>query len=505
MSETNHIPHIENGLHKLFPAPKDAFLDKLEQKLRTQVVASREVNQNNEGSLWARLRRIVNQHQRAALMLGLTLMSVIVVMVIGPQRVLGAMGGLFDRVYVPGVGFVDADMVRMLPTPVADTRDGVTLRVEQVLAERDRTLVVLSFTGLSNKERNEYVNGSYLLMPDGTPVVAHSLGVEWDKVTFELRSLPMEVLELDFVWEKWSTRRLSPGAWWQDTSGAWVIPFTLEYVGASDGIETHLAYSLSAASDTHRDITVQVLEANQSVDGTALRLKIQWPAKAPFEVFSNMDIELRDESENEYYVEPVHHWNDAFQEEYNTDPPALYSSWQETIIFSPAAMDAHQFTLRVDKVQIEDDVGISFAMDLGPNPQIGDSWPLDVWFEAAGLSIHINSVRLVEKTVYTVVESRKGEERDILALEFALDPLLIEEEDSLDTLSLSSPIELIDVFVSYYDDESSGFSLMHLPIGYDLNSLPSGPFRVNIDYVVLSLHGPWIITWDVPEIEELDN
>jgi hypothetical protein len=503
MSDMNNIPQIENALHRLFPSPKEAFLDRLEKKLLTQTAARGENEQKAPAGLWADLKKSIQRHQRAAIVLGLTLMGAAVVMVIGPQRVLGAMGSLFDRVYVPGVGFMDAEGVRMLPAPVVEMRDGVTLTVEQVLAESDRTVVMLGIEGVPVEELNEYAQGSYLLLPDGKGAFPRNLYVEWTKITWEMSPLPADALEISLVWDTWSGRSTIHGAWWQDTSGAWVIPLTLEYVGASDELELPFTYSLPDASDTHREITVQVSEVNQSVEGTAMRLQIQWPAEASFDVFSNLDIELRDEFENTYQVDPTHHWNDAFQTEYN-DPqnPALYSTWQETIIFTPGAMDAEQFALLVESVQVDDNVGISFKMDLGPNPQVGDSWPLDVWFEAAGISIHINSVRLVEIEMERVVESRAAGKQDTLALEFSLDPLPIEDGDSLDVLSLSSPIELTDVILSYYEDESSGASLISLPIGDAQHPLPDGPFRVDIGFVVLSFNGPWIITWDVPEMEE---
>ncbi len=87
---------------------------------------------------------------------GLLLALAVAFLAVGPQRVWADLQRLLG--YVPGVGFVNLEETRVLTAPVTVTRDGVTLRVEEVLAAPDGTTVVISSEGLPPED--EVVDGS---------------------------------------------------------------------------------------------------------------------------------------------------------------------------------------------------------------------------------------------------------------------------------------------------------------------------------------------------------
>ncbi|MDM7972874.1 MAG: hypothetical protein QUT27_07445, partial [candidate division Zixibacteria bacterium] len=88
--------------------------------------------------------------------------------------------------YVPGVGLVREGQVRALPEPASVTRDGVTVVVEQVIANRERTALVYTVEGIPNDAvvtqpktpRCDYAVS--LRLPDGSALLATSVnGQTW--------------------------------------------------------------------------------------------------------------------------------------------------------------------------------------------------------------------------------------------------------------------------------------------------------------------------------------
>ena len=78
--------------------------------------------------------------------------------------------------YIPGVGFVQKDSLRVLAEPVSQTQDGITVSIEQVVADSERTIVIYKTEGLSLQAANSQGEGGgnpfgsvqQLRLPDGT-------------------------------------------------------------------------------------------------------------------------------------------------------------------------------------------------------------------------------------------------------------------------------------------------------------------------------------------------
>ena len=91
----------------------------------------------------------------------------------GPETVYAAITRLFD--YIPGIGLVDQDaQIRVLKEPVSQTRDGITITVNEAFLTEDRTEIHYGVSGvpLSAYPRNEAsyegsLQPDYLLLPDG--------------------------------------------------------------------------------------------------------------------------------------------------------------------------------------------------------------------------------------------------------------------------------------------------------------------------------------------------
>ena len=75
---------------------------------------------------------------------------------------------------IPGIGFVQTSSLRVLAEPVSQTRDGITVTIEQVIVDSERTVVVYKTEGLtiaaanSKGEGGPFGSTQLLRLPDGT-------------------------------------------------------------------------------------------------------------------------------------------------------------------------------------------------------------------------------------------------------------------------------------------------------------------------------------------------
>lgn len=79
--------------------------------------------------------------------------------------------------YIPGVGFVDQNYpIRVLAGPVSQTQDGITVTIEQVIVDLERTVVIYKTEGLTIQAANSKGEGGgnpfgsehLLRLPDGS-------------------------------------------------------------------------------------------------------------------------------------------------------------------------------------------------------------------------------------------------------------------------------------------------------------------------------------------------
>jgi len=77
--------------------------------------------------------------------------------------------------YIPGVGFVQTNSLRVLEKPVSQTQEGITVTIEQVVVDSERTIIIYKTEGLtiaaanSNGEDGGPFGSPHLLrLPDGT-------------------------------------------------------------------------------------------------------------------------------------------------------------------------------------------------------------------------------------------------------------------------------------------------------------------------------------------------
>lgn len=483
------------------PAPEQAFISGLEQRLLGhQAILLR----SQPVKAFPRSSRIVfssflftRRNWRYSVVLLLVALTIALLM-IGPQRVLAQVQRWLG--YVPGIGFVDLTETQVLVNPVEITRDGIILRVEQVIAGRERTEVVISSSGLSEGnlpwpndaiERPTFT--AFLLLRDGSRLETSGweLGIGAGKLEFP--ALPAGLNQVTLILPRLPL--LSAGAVPED----WEIPLTLR--SATNELSEALfpqPYSLSGASDSHHGITLRVLDVAQTPSETALHYQIQW--KDPSWQFrSGLNVgrmpELRDNLGHIYWeraqsqasiagvvVKPL--------PETAATPPGPNQT--NTLIFPALSLSASRASLWIDSIEFWTPTEGTIDLDLGTSPKIGDSWPLDIHLEVAGFPVHITGARLQEETVE--LGNGKSEQRPVLNL--TLDPL--EERDGFRLFNFGLVNSEQGIYGSGGQLVSNGRDVYQGRLEFTTGKISTGIIKLQVMDAGLLVQGPWEVSWEIP-------
>ena len=507
MGEQNDagVPRVEQALAALYaaPVPEPAFVAQLEEQLaaRTQREA-RTAASSRSSSLQKFWRGLHRGHRWGLAAAGLILLLDLALAIAGPQRVLASLEGLLG--YVPGIGFVDLESTRVLVDPVAVTRDGLTLRVEQVIAGPDRTEVVIRSEGLPPEDelwpggaRQEVDFEPLLRLPDGQALSTSTWTLRLGGGTLEFPSLPDGV---DRVTLELASLPLVPA---DAAPEDWRVPLDLHPV--TEDVVADLftePYAPAGAEDMHQGITLRVLEVAHSPEETVLRLQVQW-ADPDWRSPTIGDIrmpELRDDVGHMYHGAVASSSGSSVSTEVIRipDPSQItpmptpdVPTHERVEAFAPISALAGQLTLWVDGMSFHVPTDASFVVDLGDDPQVGDRWPLDLDLTVAGFPVHISAARLTQED-----QQADGQPKKQTFLVFDVDPVPDREGRTLHGFGLVGDERWFDGTTGGYQPQSramqTGLKLR------DEAGIPRGPIELRVDGAGVAFRGPWILTWSIP-------
>ena len=343
--------------------------------------------------------------------------------------------GLLTR-YIPGVGFVETSSLRILAEPVSQTRGGITVTIEQVAADGERTVVVYKTEGMTIQAANSqgeaggasgFGSKDILRLPDGTVLqetpsmgyggtpepIINDVQTEggWPNYVYRLvyPSIDPRVKELTLVIPV--LQNMPRGA----APENWEVPFQLKpappgmtfapMIGVSPQAEaatgTPLSGSTEAASPSNKailnGITFQLDNVIESQDGFVFTGDLAWDSSIfpsgkgvlGSDAFPAMGSDIKptltDDAGQEVPIEPVQ-LNAPYVEghspwSYRTNRKALAGPLTFTIPSIPITSFASE---------------ADFELDLGPDPQIGQAWKLNHDFQVEGHTIRLLSARLEE-------------------------------------------------------------------------------------------------------------
>ena len=483
------------------PAPKQAFISGLEQRLLKHQA---DLLRPQPVSAFPRSSRVVFssflftwRNWRYTVILLLAALT-IALFIIGPQRVLAQVQRWLG--YVPGIGFVDLAETRVLVNPVENTRAGITLRVEQVIAGRERTEAVISSSGFSeanlpwpNKAMEHPDFTALLLLPDGSHVETTNWELNLGTAKLEFPALPTGINQVTLIVPRLPL--VPSGA----LPEAWEVPLTLR--SATNELSEELfpkPFSPADAGDSHRGITLRVLNVAQTSSETAIRYQVEW-ADPSWELRFGLGIEsmpeLRDNLGHIYWESPQSHGSSIAVvaiPSSGTTPTPITPTQTDTLIFPALSLSASQASLWVDSIEFSTPAEETFSLDLGAAPKIGDSWPMDLQLEVAGFPVHLTKIRLEEETV----DLGDGKSEQHPVLNFSLDPW--EERDGFRLLNFDLTNSELGVYGSGGQLFSSGTEVYKGRLEFTTGKIPTGIIRLQVMDASVLAQGPWQVTWDIP-------
>jgi hypothetical protein len=484
------------------PAPAPAFVASLERQLlerqqgfldRDQQPSSRETRKRFLGSgqlalpAWFSRRR----WQFAVLVLLVCLGAGL--LAIGPQRVVAQIQSWLG--YLPGAGFVNPDHIRVLSAPVEVRQGNSTLVVQQVIAYRDKTIVVVKLTSIAEEINTQMHWNSLvtLIRPDGqrlgilqasenisdrgelsAEIEYPSLQAGDDQVTLEMPKLPIAIT---------------------GTQEFWSVSLPLQAVRAIS------PYTPKNGQASNQGVTVHVLQVGQSAQDTGVLVEIDWTD--PTWDYMGSGAELRDNLGKVYQrMEPYPGSPDV----YNGVPRGM-TTVQEMLRFPALNSNARQVTLSLNAISFEIHPQVEFAFDPGKATYLDQTWSfeddLTKHMEIAGFQVQVLQADLAYAPYsdqVTVVNPPSATElpqpTPLPGFACRLEFVLQITPQAHARLFPGAP-HLVGGDPGPRGASSMG-EATRATIYLDLMELPTTPLTIQLNDANLMLEGGWQIRWDLP-------
>lgn len=418
-----------------------------------------------------------------------------------------ALGRTFG--YLPGVGLVeDGTQVRVLSEPVAQTRDGITLTVNEVILTSDKTVLGYQTSPIPPEMRPKSELGpscnpngpTGLRLPNGTMLTIIEGAGQANGQIFETRltfgPIPAGVSIATFVLP--CLMDVAPGK----APENWEIP--LNFKPASPNLTVMPVIELATAppatptpptaqtnltltSDRFLGITYHVDALTRTERGYLLQTSIQWGDDKLANIISTnaaQSVSLIDATGKTIPMVPVD----------ITDVPGGMQPNHTYLTFSlPDEAFTAPLTLTLNWVRFDDLLEKpQFTFDPGANPQTGQSWPVNQKLTVAGLPVQIESAQFIPTEELLKQDWMRGNPRDMIGFNFFSTP-----DPALQKLSLT-------VKSGFSSDGNSTNGFSELDVTGKLTSAVALDGKIisplTIETVAFQARHPWQVAFNPSEI-----
>lgn len=482
------------------PRVDPAFVARLESDLLArQAVQTAGRRDRRRPTLLPRWPRLV---VRAGIALALPVFLALTLLAVrGPRQALADVRRLLS--YVPGLGFVATRDARVLAEPVEIVREGVTVRVEQVVAGARDTRVVM-FVNTSVAVPND--EGRLTSIPDAGIVLRAPNGVERPLTEWSQRAggavLTFGPLPTDAD-SAVLAMRVPPGLPAGAAPGQeeWALHLSLRRDGEATGDARLVApYDPGITEQTYHGITLRVLEVAHTAQETVVRVGIDGhptlQTGMPPRLGRRFLPTLKDDANRSYragrapgvgseagaVVVPV-----PDQSEITEEPPAAQEV--EVLAFEPLHPEARELTLTVDGVAVDVPATGEFQIDLGPAPAIGNTFPVDVELQVAGATVRLTGAALVREELAL----RDGVLVRTL-LQFEAEQVTPRSEVIVNSFPLTGDPTVVSGSPSHGGPEG----IYSVGVEFRDGRIPPGVLSLSLERVGVMYLGPWEFTWEVP-------
>jgi hypothetical protein len=410
----------------------------------------------------------------------------LIVFAIGPQNVLAAFTNLIG--YLPGIGFVQNDSSTLyLPKPVSVSKDGITLTVEQVVADADTTTVAYHIDGMKDSQASVcFYDNNLVKTSDGKMLHPTGGGVTGNQARIEYMPLPAGSDKMTLLV---SMNVADPAC---TAPAEWSIDLTLGAMPANVTVMPVVEETRPADA-----------AADQTTPSTPLSAGIPADQLADFSFVIDKSVELSDG----YMITGHIQMKDLSMENLSVFPETLTANGADGQSYPIEPSDegtkdnelAYKITgkplkipltiaIQTAQVIANMDDGPSFSFDAGSDPRVGQSWDVDQDLDVLGKKVSIGKAT----AIHNDNGANQADKADGFAFEINTDPAIAH----------------INFFCTTNTAGGMGWSesskQAHSGNAWELRTffekgIPSGTVSFKVTMLELELTGSWETTWQVPE------
>ncbi|RPI87287.1 MAG: hypothetical protein EHM41_05515 [Chloroflexi bacterium] len=407
-------------------------------------------------------------------------LMVVTVLAIGPSRVLAAVGQILG--YIPGVGFVDLDTVRVLENSVVQQHEGRHLTVVRGVVNERGTDVWIEFSDearpindawleTTDSQRFELLNWSYSPDEPGT----HGVAAHFPPLPSDVHQVTLALPEgwrIPLTWVQGSesslwpvniiSAPLSPSL--EDQAALPASSITTASDACNEALDIEFCVKAAVRAEGEMQVLIEAAPRGEYTPGSSFSLSM---FDAPGET-QNLTL-----SDAEGHAIPVNATLIQVQGE-----PAYIST-----LHFPGAQDLQGLlSLNIPAVLVSIPISGEITIDLGNDPTPGQSLEIDQTIDVAGNPVHFGQA---------VLDSSG---RDSLRLTITSDPF--DEQASIRpyVIDPGRPEGILDRY-------GAGSGPNNLSISVDLqqqSGLITGILRIPLVSASLKVQGPFTLTFDAP-------
>lgn len=255
-------------------------------------------------------------------------------------------------------------------------------------------------------------------------------------------------------------------------------------------------YAPLSAEDSHHGIKVTVDRVFTDTSQTVIDASILVPAPSglPSPQRVSISTDMGDLSEPAYFSNDLYINGVPIQTlaPASSDAPTL-TAWPTRWQCSPVDAQASRMMLSIEGIDLTYNAQFQFDIEVGQDPTVGTSIPLDVSFHVEGFPVRIYQARIV-----MVPSAVQGKTKGVKAIEFTVDSALSADGRRLKAIWFSPRYG--QDFVEPSIDRQLELSIGRLM--WDPALVQNGVVTVYVDTVVIEMEGPWVTSWDVPTTEK---
>ena len=409
------------------------------------------------------------------------LVMIITTLVIGPQKVYADFLKLFG--YVPGIGFVDLNQVRVLQNGVTQRHTDQELTAVRGLISPYGTDIWLEF----NDEARP-VADSWIETADGQRFNLLNWNYDPDKtgthgVVMHFATLPESANEVTLrLVEGWSL----PLVWVQGSTGS-IKPANIVLVPTEALAET----SIPAPSLCSQALGVQfcIQAAVRTTDGLQVLLEATPSERyAASNGFSPSMFDLPGENDtitlitNDGHVYPV---------EPNSIQVGGEPSGSQSTLFFPGVKDLQgNFSLQISAVMLSVPLTDKISVNLGDHPTAGQALTIDKTIDVAGMPVHFSQAELIS-----------GNFGNSLMLKITSDP--VETKDGVTPYNID-PGRPEGIQDRYGAGNEDGRLSLHIELIQQTGLEPiNGILDIPLVSASILVQGPFNLSFDAASVQEL--